>query len=262
MAVLLDDAASEYLQVDSATLTAEPISIHAVFYADAVTRDQALFWLGDKDVTNHWWVFGVNSGDAIFAETTGVGGSANATSSTMISVNTWHSGTAVFAAINDRRAFLDGAGKGIQGSTRTSQNADRTAIGAYRDSSPRDFWSGRIACVCMWNITLSDAEVLNAHNSLAPWTVRRDALKGLWIPYTAAGPTPDLSGNGVNLSHFNTPAVADHAPLAPPFGFDLGWQGAFGAAAPPSGRTMGSLAGLGGLAGHGGLAGKGGGIAA
>lgn len=92
--------------------------------------------------------------------------------------------------------------------------------------------------------------------------VNQASTKGHWIlGLNGAGAQPDLSGNA-NAGTITGATVADHAPIPPPFGFDLGWQGAFAAAAPPSGRIMGSLAGLGGLAGHGGLAGRGGGIAA
>lgn len=45
---------------------------------------------------------------------------------------------------------------------------------------------------------------------------------------------PDWSGNG-NSGTVTGATLADHAPLAPPFGFDSGWHGQF-AAGPPAGE--------------------------
>ncbi len=75
-----------------------------------------------------------------------------------------------------------------------------------------------------------------------------------------AGNVPDWSGNNIACTPVGVVVSADHVPLGPLFGFDLGWQGAFTAVAP-SGRIMSSLADAGGLAGRGGIAGIGGGLA-
>jgi len=75
-----------------------------------------------------------------------------------------------------------------------------------------------------------------------------------------ASPEPDWSGN-VRSGTLTGTAVADHAPVGPWFGLDLGWQGAFTAAAGGAALSV-NLAGRGGLAGVGGLAGQGGGLVA
>lgn len=58
-----------------------------------------------------------------------------------------------------------------------------------------------------------------------------------------ASPEPDFSGNGNNGTLTGTTQV-DHPPVAPPFGFDMGWQGEFGGAAPATvGSSRGNQAG-------------------
>jgi len=59
--------------------------------------------------------------------------------------------------------------------------------------------------------------------------------EGYWIlGFDGTSSVPDYSGNGNN----GTPTglvLADHAPLPPPFGFDIGWQGRVAPAAPGGG---------------------------
>jgi len=51
--------------------------------------------------------------------------------------------------------------------------------------------------------------------------------QGIWqLGFDGTGTQADLSGNG-NNGTVTGATVADHAPIPPPFGFDLGWQGAF-----------------------------------
>lgn len=52
---------------------------------------------------------------------------------------------------------------------------------------------------------------------------------GFWHLF-GASPEPDFSGNGRNGT-VSGATITDHAPIPPPFGFDMGWQGTFTAAA-------------------------------
>src|SRR3990172_4138139 len=61
------------------------------------------------------------------------------------------------------------------------------------------------------------------------------------IGVRGSSPDPDWSGQANNMTVAGT-TVADHVRLGLPFGFDLGWQGAFTAAAvggDPEGRLIG-----------------------
>ncbi len=90
---------------------------------------------------------------------------------------------------------------------------------------------GLIARVALWNVALADNDVRMFHAGASPVRIRPDALVGYWEIYGADSPEPDWSGQGNGMTLTNSPAQADHAPVASPFGFDLGWQGAFTAAA-------------------------------
>lgn len=58
----------------------------------------------------------------------------------------------------------------------------------------------------------------------------KDTKIFIHLGHNGTGTQPDWSGNG-NSGTVSGPTAADHVPLGPPFGFDLGWEGNFAAAA-------------------------------
>lgn len=157
----------------------------------------------------------------------------DADTTTGFTTGEWNHACGVFAATNDRRVFLNGGSKGTNATENepTIANMDRLVIGRLEDLSPGQPFDGRIAEVVVWNVALTDAEVaIIARPGFPQHRYRPGNIIGYW-PLGMGSPEPDWSGQGNNLTVTGA-TIADHVPIAPPFGFDLGWQGAFAAAAP------------------------------
>lgn len=109
-------------------------------------------------------------------------------------------------------------------------------IGSYQSATLATRFNGRIGHVRVWkDLALSDAEI-----DLCRWYQGSYRSEVVHLPLIGASPEPDFSGGG----HSGTVAgssVADHAPVGPWSGFDLGRHGetAVGGAGP-----VGPLAGF------------------
>jgi hypothetical protein len=138
------------------------------------------------------------------------------------------------------------------GSGAFSSNSGVTAFAG--DNGGGEAAGCRIANLRVWpNVILTADQIVSHQWRMLPVV----AGCKLWTEYGYNGTStqPDWSGNG-NAGTVTGATVGDHVPLGPPFGYDLGWEGAFTAAAAPSGRIW-RLAGVGG-----GLVGPRGGLAA
>ena len=236
MARDFDGPSDDMATVEVAPVTAAPITMCCWFRPPTATISASLMFLGDKDVTSHYFAVraqGATAGDPV-AAFTAAGGFANASTSTGFSANVWNHAAGVFAASNDRRAYLNGGGKGTNTTNRTPSGVDRVRIGRLGDSTPSADYTGRIAEATIWNVALTDDEVLALAGGVSCFRIRGGNIVGYW-PLFGASPETDFSGNGNNLTLSGT-TIVDHAPVAPMFGFDVWDRSAV--ATPPAGGGL------------------------
>ena len=262
MARLFDDAASDGLENLTTPITGVPLTLACWFRSDSLTLKQILMQVGtDGSGANLYSLrlAGNAGGDPVQACTT-AGGETFASTTSGYSADTWHHAAAVFASNTSRIVYLDG-GNSAEGTTnRVPSGINALSLGIELDNTFP--FSGRLAEAGLWNIALSAAQIALLAAGVSPLRIRPDALKGYWPLYAIGSPEPDYSGGTLYPLTVDGATIADHAPVQPTFGFDVGWQAVLGGAAPPSGRIMSSLTYHGGLAGDGGIAGQGGGLAA
>ncbi len=220
MALLFNDANSQFAEVDSSPISAFPWTMACWFRSDDITIDQVLMWLGDKDTADQY-VFlgaaGTRAGDTVLA-LTDAGGISFAETSTGYSVNTWHHAAGVWVSATDRRAYIDGGSKGTNATSRVLSNAsDRVSIGRAGDSTPGNYMSGRIAEAAIWDVALTDTEI--ARLLRQPFgRVRPASLVSYWPLWGLHGSSNeiDISGNGRGLTlsgDVSEPVQANHAPV-------------------------------------------------
>lgn len=228
----------------AAILTAAPITIAAWVYPENVTDVMYVISLHKAAAASadHFVLQfgGAFAGDPVRAQCNGAGaGVVAAATTTGYSANAWHHGCAVFASATDRRAFLDGGGKGTNTTSRTPTGIDSTAVGAL-DIGTTGAMTGRVAELGIWNVALTDAEVAALARGISPLHIRRANLVTYNDILGLASPEPDFSGQGAHLTVSGTPTQAAHAPVMFPR-FRLGgagWEGAFTAAGGGGGGSI------------------------
>ena len=231
-----NDATPDFLQTDTAVVTSYPFTVAGWFNSNDNTVNQVIWGMVDKDVGSVrelLYYGGDVVGDPIRAQTDS-GGTAIASTSTSPSLNVWNHACGVWAGNQDRRVYLNGAGKGTNVADSKSIGAvDRTAIGGSRDSTPSAHFSGLLAEIAVWNVALTDAEVLILAAGYSPLFVRPQNLVSYWPVIGRTSPEIELIG-GVNLT-VTTAVVGAHPavlyPTQPISGFAA-------AAAPPARDLM------------------------
>ena len=183
------------------------------------------------------WSANINAGSGrMFHIRTG--GGAPVSSDIRMNTNTRQASAWNFNAISDSAA---GGGKAYWGDLTTGvadvtlsatgngaeadHSAEPAGIGGAADQTSLD---GRIAMIWIYNRVLTIGEI-RLHQWMPSTILSGCVLKH---NYLSTLTLQDLSGNGNAGTLTNTPTLAVHVPLGPPFARSFGWEGAFTAAAP------------------------------
>jgi hypothetical protein len=225
VAILFDDAASQYLLASGALVTAVPLSIAAWFNSDDLTIDQIIFAInvaGSNDNAFALQLSGSVAGDPVSALARTTASSAASTSSAY-STGVWQHAAAVFASATSRSAYLNGGSKGTNAVSRVPAGLNQMCMGARRGATTLLPFSGMLAEVGVWNIALTDADVLALSTGISPLAVQPEYLVHYYRAIGQSAPEIDLV-NGYGLSWYASPTGGAAHPrvFGVPSGFRIG----------------------------------------
>ena len=216
MARAFDDASAEYLEAGSAALTAAPMTMACWFNSDSAALNQRLFSLANE--TNGTDFYGLMAGGGVSGDIIRLSlqqGSGNASfvdTTTGYAINTWHHAAGSVDAAGNLKVWIDGGSKGTGSTAFTPTGLNRTRVGFLRAATPQ-YTSGLIGEVGLWNVALTDAEILALYRS-SPLAVRPESLAAYWP--LRLDEDKDWLG-GFDLTANGTPQVGDHPPIMLPF---------------------------------------------
>ena len=137
-----------------------------------------------------------------------------ATSSSFVA-GSWQHAAGVWSATNARAAFLNGGGKGTETSTVNPAGLNAIAIGRFPSLSPGGYWDGELAEMAMWNVALTDAEVLQLSKGFSPSFIRPSKL----VFYAPLIKNEDIDLRGrLKFTMVGTPTVVRHPRIIYPKG--------------------------------------------
>lgn len=183
---------AQYLEYAGAALTATPLT-WACWFSCNTGITGYLCTLG-KSTSFSVCGIRIESDNKIKAQAGNDSGNSMATTTTTISANTWSHAACVFTSSTSRAAFLNGGGKGTDTTSQTPSGLNRTTIGARNIGSYNQPFAGLLAEVGLWNIALSDADIVVLATGISPFLVRPDALVGYWPLVGKYSPEIDLKG--------------------------------------------------------------------
>ena len=232
-------ASSEFLSLDSAILTAVPISVSMWVKTDNGDADQEIWNLGAA--TDNSVGFGLSleaTGDVVKAYARSGAGSQSAQTLTSFSIaSVWEHVGGEFASSTSRYAFLHGVRSPENIVSRTPTGLDTTGVGGRFRAGGSNFLNGSLVDVAVWNGLLTDAEWLMLAAGISPLKVRPDVLV-MYLPLIGDENTELIGGtiwtvNGTPTKDTNPrlirpsaqilqfPSVAGGAPVSsimiPPF---------------------------------------------
>jgi len=239
MAYLID-ANGEELDVGSPAIL-DDISLLSIYCWIRVTTDTTTRRILDKMFqdgasTRKGWALTHSSTDKLKFRRmwSGTANGANWTTTSLPQSTTWVHVAVTYdkgSSSNDPVMYYDAVSQSItevvtpSGSV-VDDSLARVTIGNLNHNSQDGARpiNGRICAVGIHNVILTQGEIAQAR---VRGYVHR-GLVGFWPMYNDG---VDLSGNGNNATVTNA-TVADHAPIASSFGFDMGWAGISTVAAP------------------------------
>lgn len=189
---------TDFLQIDSSLISALPVSVSVWVDPDNLTTENTIWWLGDSSLATHGLMLAFSGATALdpvraiaFNSTSAVATTANA-----YNVGVWNHAVAIFASSTDRSVILNGdiANKGTNATSKSVTSFNRTCFGRRADSTPSDPHFGAIAECGMWDIALTDAEVIMLSKGVSPIYVRPQNLVSYWPLLGRSSPDRDLVG--------------------------------------------------------------------
>jgi hypothetical protein len=140
-----------------------------------------------------------------------------AETTTTYSAGTWNHAAGTFTDVTTRSAYLNGGGKAtnVTPSGGVSSIQEVLIGGYFADPTLFGPMNGRLAEVGIWNVVLTDDEVLALSEGVSPLRVRSQNLVSYWPLYGNGSPEPNYSQNSTNrsLTLNNAPTQVDHPPV-------------------------------------------------
>ncbi len=181
---LLFDGNNDYINIDDEELIEEyPFTLAAWIKTDGFSNsneDMVILNLADPSKSNRYY------GIYIDADEDGVAGMKARKGSTKTNVGTtdvtddeWHFIVGIFQSGNNRKLYVDGTLESTGNSYQSfNDDAERTVIGRWGDSSPGDYFNGNIDEVSLWDIALNSTQVNTYMNN--PPSGSENGLVGYW----------------------------------------------------------------------------------
>lgn len=174
-------SSSQYLEHAAAVVAAAPLTMACWFRTPNVSDNQVLMSVGASGTTHR---FGLMTGGAIASDPilaqVNAGSTTSATTTAGYSANVWHHACGVYDSATSRAAYLDGGAKGTNATSKVPSGLNRTAIGREVQATPANYVDGDIAEAAIWNVALTDGEVMTLSLGLSPLLVRPSGLVAYW----------------------------------------------------------------------------------
>lgn len=191
---------AQTLSRSDVVVTAFPFTIACWFNA-SVDSSLCQFGFGDGTASNLVFMARLSTKNLRAAIITAGGAQFSADTVNTVNTGSWNAGVAVYNSNTDRRAYLNGdaANKGSNASSSTFPVMTKTEIGASGATSL--LWNGQLAEIAVWNVALSEEEILLHYQGISPHFIRPANLV-LYVPINgSSSPEPDkFSTTGFTVS--------------------------------------------------------------
>lgn len=235
MAILLNDATPDFLNIDAAVATSFPFGMAAWVRTDSISLTQRVICLANSASSTgqlHVSLAGGDVGDPVRAVSfPNSGSTATANTTAGYSANTWHHVAAAFFDLGSGNysvsVWLDGGNKGTSGSVSQSPGIatnNRTSFGRENDATPGSSLSGEGAEWAIWGLidwgadnTEREANFSAAVAAMAKlrspefYPAGRLLYRNLIREINSPGDIWTVTASG-------SPAVSDHPPIIYPAG--------------------------------------------
>ena len=170
---------SSYIDAASTPITAAPFTMACWFNPLSATAGGVLMAIGNSAAAGRFQLAAngdiVNDPITFYAEQGAANGTASATGYIL---NTWQHAAGVCSGVASRSVFLNGAQKATNTTSVTPTSVNSIMMGARWNAGSRvGFLNGRLAEAAVWNVALTDDEVISLSKGFAPYLIRPSNLR-------------------------------------------------------------------------------------
>lgn len=171
-----------YYYRDSTPVTAAPYTLATWFYSTDRSSNQNAFCINQQGAFQNSVGLSLAPSPSsavlnFFSAAGGVG--VDAITSNTYSLNTWQHVCGVAASATDRKSYLNGdtANKGTSTTSSIPSSLNRVSIGLWFGSGAFDMVKGGIAECAIWDVALTEPEVVSLSKGMSASRVRPQNLK-------------------------------------------------------------------------------------
>jgi len=205
VSVILDDALSQYLYINEVIGGTEPFTVAGWYKTDDLTVNKAIWSLALDSVDTEYFTLLLRSAAGGGFVTTAIADTGQSVvyvnTTTTYTSNIWQHAAAVYTSNSSRDVYLNGSYKGTSAAS-LYVGASRTSIGCLYRSSICNYFSGKLAGIAIWDIALSEDELVQLAGGIEPIGIQPEHILAYW-PLIIDG--NDESGNGKHLTGCNSP---------------------------------------------------------
>jgi hypothetical protein len=192
-----------------------PSTVAAWFYPSSPATNANILAIVNASSDSTWIGLALApAGSQLYTDINSSGGFSYAIATASYTNNAWNHAAVVLTSSTSRTVYLGG---GNSATDTTAQDwpsgAKRFGIGALLRPSQTQFFEGRLAEVCWWNVALAPDEIAALAAGAHPLSVRRASIINYWPLYGVSSPEPDISGALQTQTLYNSPTQGDHAPV-------------------------------------------------
>ena len=205
-------SSSEYLEVSSSPVTAWPITFGCWWKPANTTTQNEFFFIGDSGSAN-WLALGSRSDGSNFRARYRIATTQhNYLWGGIITANAWYHVVGRITADDDHDIFTNGS-KVDDSINRTVPILNTVAFGRLSDSSPSNYSDGAVAEAFIYNVALTDDEIVALAAGFSPLFIRPESLQAYWP--LIRDEDQDRIG-GYDLTAYGTPTIGAHPPVIYP----------------------------------------------
>lgn len=214
MAREFNDSTSNYLKVSTPAISTGPCTLFCWAKRDTTDDAEALITVTETGAGPGLLKLEATVSNLLFASHAQDGGSGSSALNTGFTSGSWHACCGVFHSTTSRYAWVDGSAGSQDTNSRTwPTGLAATLVGATETASIGDPFDGQIAEVGIWDVALTDAEVVSLSAGMCPMMVRPQSLVAYWPLHAGSGAGNEFDWvGGLTLTETGTVTAAEHPP--------------------------------------------------
>lgn len=215
MGIYFDRTAADFLVASGVPqgAPAVPFSWAAWCWTANSLNAKTIISIGDKDSATSYHALilqGSGAGQTVRASSHD-GSTGNADTSASYPTSEWFHACGVHASGSSRKAYVNGGNVGSDNAPIAPAAPDRVILGSTADLTPLAYYQGIMAEVAIWDIALSEDQILALSYGARPLSVSGESIVAYW-------PLMHLSNLRDPIGDFNLTATGGATDESPPKG--------------------------------------------